>query len=414
MSHLNFGSRPGFLGHAHRLLTPSTYAAVFASTVLMGSLPAAWAQTDAPESGSDHQIETLPLPTLTPDPAPSRPVFAPPSAPGEDIRNLLLEPQRPDFETYRLGPGDSFFVNVQRFPDLSFQATLDLQGNVVVPLHGVANFSGLTLAEAEALIAQLYDQYVVNPNVSTTLVAQRGVEVTVVGEVVRPGYYPLGAPQVSVALLSAGGTTEYADLRKVTVQRRLPSGEVLENVVDLFTPLNEGDAIPDIALQDGDVIFVERLDPSALDEYDRDLVARSTIARPTIRVRVLNYSGTIRGGGASGFAAIELPNGSRFADALTGFGLNPDSARLNQIALVRFDEEAGRAVTTLLNGNDAFRGDPTQNPPLAHNDVIVVERNLISRITFGLNTVTQPFRDVLGFLLFFDQLSESATNLFRP
>jgi hypothetical protein len=38
------------------------------------------------------------------------------------------------FNGYHLGPGDSIFVSVQRYPDLSLQATLDLQGNVDCPL----------------------------------------------------------------------------------------------------------------------------------------------------------------------------------------------------------------------------------------------------------------------------------------
>jgi polysaccharide biosynthesis/export protein len=46
--------------------------------------------------------------------------------------------------------------------------------------------------------------------------------------------------------------------------------------------------------------------------------------------------------------------------------------------------------------------------------VIVIGRNLVGKITYALNVFTQPFRDVLGFLLFFKQLGSSATNLFAP
>jgi polysaccharide export outer membrane protein len=52
---------------------------------------------------------------------------------------------------------------VPRFPELSFQATLDIQGNVIVPLEGAVNFNGLTLDQTEQLINSIYDQYVVNP-----------------------------------------------------------------------------------------------------------------------------------------------------------------------------------------------------------------------------------------------------------
>lgn len=355
---------------------------------------------------------TAPLPPPESLPSPALPPV--PQTPDPFFNNVFGDPT-PNFDTYRLGPGDSFFVSVQQFPDLSFQATLDIQGNVVVPLEGVVSFDGLTLQEAETLITQLYNQYIIDPEVGVTLIAQRGVEVTILGEVVRPGYYPLSAPQISAALLSAGGTTGEADLRSVMIQRRLPDGELLERNIDLFTPLKEGQELPDVALQDGDVIVVAQLDPAVLDEYDRQLVSRSTLARPVITVRFLNYGqGSLGGGTAGTLGAIELPNGSRFADALVRANLNPDTSNLGEVALVRFDEEAGRAVSTTLNGNEAFRGVPSENPPLQENDVIIVNRTLLAKVTYALNTFTQPFRDVLGFLLFFDQLAESADSLFGP
>lgn len=340
-------------------------------------------------------------------PDPSEPTLQqPPSSNRPSVFDAL---QRPDFDAYRLGPGDSFFVSVRRFPDLNFQATLDIQGNVIVPLEGVTPFTGLTLAATTERIRAIYDQYVVNPDVSVTLVAQRGVEVTVLGEIVRPGFYPLGAPQLATALLSAGGTTGQADLRDVSIQRRLPDGRFIESrTIDLFTPLKQGLPLPDVALQDGDVITVGQLDPAILDEYDRDLVSRSTLAQPTITVRVLNYS--INGG----LAAIQLPNGSRFVDLLVQSNVNPDTANLGAVALIRFDEEAGRAIPITLDANNAFRGDPGENPPLQDNDVVIVNRNLAARISYALNTFTQPFRDVLGFLLFFESLGNAAGDLFGP
>lgn len=374
---------------------------------------------------SDFEPHLTPTAELTPDPdytAPlplsnptAVPTLPPPTTANPFLDSLLGRQQPPDFETYRLGPGDSFFVNVRQFPDLSFQATLDIQGNVIVPLQGVTTFNGLTIQETESLISQIYNQYVVDPDVSVTLVAQRGVEVTILGEVVRPGYYPLGAPQISAALLTAGGTTGTADLRSVLVQRRLPDGQLLEQTIDLFTPLKEGQELPDVALQDGDVILVDRLDPAALDDYDRELVSRSTLATPTITIRFLNYGSGNLGGATSGsLAALDLPNGSRFADALVRANLNPDTSNLGEVALIRFDEEAGRAVTTTLDANEAFRGVPSENPPLQANDVIIVNRTVLAKLTYALNTFTQPFRDVLGFLLFFDELANSSESLFGP
>ncbi|MEM8806951.1 MAG: polysaccharide biosynthesis/export family protein [Cyanobacteria bacterium P01_G01_bin.38] len=316
------------------------------------------------------------------------------------------------FDQYRLGPGDSVFVSVQRFPDLSFQATLDLQGEVILPIQGAVPLVGLSLEEAENRIRQVYNQYVVirevaDPgyrgpkDVTLTLVAQRGVEVTILGEVERPGFYPLPEPRVSTALLIAGGARTSADLRELQVQRRLSSGEVISTTVDLFTPIREGQALPDLRLENGDVITIPRLDPATLDGYDRTLVANSTLAQPQITVRILNYAAGGQGGSGT-LGTLNLENGSNFVDAITQMGINPDRARLGSVALFRFDPESGEAVELDLDAKDAFRGDPTQNPPLQDDDVIIVGRNFVSRLSFALDTVTRPFRDVLGFLLFVD------------
>jgi polysaccharide export outer membrane protein len=310
------------------------------------------------------------------------------------------------FDAYRLGPGDSVFVNVLRFPDLNFQPTLDLQGNVIVPLVGSLSLKGLTIEQAEQTIQSALNRYVVNPQVDITLIAQRPVQVTVAGEVVKPGVYPLPAPQLEVAILSAGGTTRLADLRTVRIRRTLANGTVLERDIDLYSPLRDSNSVPEIRLADGDSIIVPSLNADTIDTYDRTLVARSTLSQQQMVIRVLNYAAGAGGGArATGNATINsitLPSGSTFLDAVTNIGPNPERADLGDVALIRFDPVQGRAVTQQLDAKKALLGDMSQNPPLENNDVIVVGRNLIGRITNALNTITQPFRDILGFLFFFD------------
>lgn len=336
------------------------------------------------------------IPTLPPQSGPrfDQPLIRP---------NTVTPTLDPTFEDYHLGPGDAVFVSVQRYPELSFQATLDLQGNVIVPIQGAINLEGLTLQETEGLLRGIYNQYVVIDSardVAVTLVGRRGVEVTILGAVQRPGFYPLADPSVSTALLTAGGATRTSDLRGIQVQRQLrrQGGIVQETVnVDLFTPLKEGAPLPDLRLEDGDVLVVPELDASQLDDYDSFLVARSTLAQPIINVRFLNYAG-----GRGGVGTLNLNNGSSFLDAITVLGVNPDNANLGDVALIRYDPETGRAVTVSLDAKSAILGDITQNPPLQDSDVVVVGRNLIGRLSFALQTITRPFRDVFGFTRFLD------------
>jgi len=312
------------------------------------------------------------------------------------------------FNLYRLGAGDAVGVVVQRFPDLNFQAVIDQDGNITTPLLGKVTLQGLTIDQAQEKVRQGVNRYVIDPIVLLALTNQRPVLVTLTGEISRPGVYPVPAPsRISSALLSAGGATQTADLRSVIVRRTLNDGSTLEEKLDLVSPLKNGTALPDLRLQDGDVVVVSKLEPGADKDYDRGLVARSTLVKPQISVRVLSYA---RGG----LGNVVLPSGSTFLDALTAAAVSPDTSDLRRIALIRFDPIQQKAVSREIDGKKVIMGDLAQNLALEDNDVIVVGRNLVGRVTYALNVFTQPFRDVLGFLLFFRELGNGATNLFGP
>ncbi|MGJ5675154.1 MAG: polysaccharide biosynthesis/export family protein [Nostochopsis sp.] len=365
---------------------------------------------------------------------------------------ISIQVQRP-FGPYRLGPGDVIGVVIERFPDLGFQASVNPEGKIIVPLLGTVSLQNLTLAEAQNKICSLFNTYVIDPIVTLSLVSQRPelnfsvtinlegnvvlpqvgivslkglslaeaqekirllrdritpdqiiavslasprtVQITISGEVLRPGIYPMGSPtpRVADALLLAGGSTMMADLRQVQLRRKLIDGSIITQNIDLYSPVLNGDAAPNMRLQDGDAIVVMRRDLAHDDNYDRNLVARSSLAQPQIRVRVLNYA-------TGGIVTQTLPNGSNFVDVLSG--VNPNFTNVRDIALVRFDPERGKAITQRLNGKKALAGDATQNVPLQDNDVIVIGRNLIGKITNLISTITQPFFSFQNFLNFFD------------
>ncbi|MEP0918382.1 polysaccharide export protein [Leptolyngbya sp. DQ-M1] len=331
-----------------------------------------------------------------------------PSVPNVQAPNAQapVVPPVKTFSLYRLGAGDTVSVQVQRFTDLNFQATIDQEGNITAPLLGKVPLQGLTIAQAQERIREGVNRFVINPVVFVALTNQRPVLVTVTGEIARPGLYTLTLPRASAALLLAGGATGQADLRSVQVKRLLSDGSVLEEKLDLVTPLQDGAALPDLKLQDGDVVVIPKL--AEQDQtYDRTLMARSTLAKPQINIRLLSYAN-------NGLGTLTLPNGSTFLDALTAARPGPDTANLRRVALIRFDPVQKKAVTREIDARSILSGNMAQNVALEDNDVIVLGRNLVGRITYALNTFTQPFRDVLGFLLFFRELRNGADTLFGP
>lgn len=314
----------------------------------------------------------------------------------------------PQFRPYRLGPGDVLAISVPRFPELSVQAAVGPEGNIILPLVGNLSVRGLTIEEVTEKIRSAYNQFVIDPVVTVGLAAQRPVQISVTGEVARPGLYGLSVlPRVSTALLTAGGSTTQADLRQVLIRRFLVDGSFIEQKVDLFTPLAAGEPMPELRLEDGDAVIVPKLQVGTDQNYNRQLVASSNLTQPTINIRVLSYPNQSVGN-------LAVPSGSNFLDAFTASGVSLQGTDLDSVAVIRFDPERGRAIVRELNARRALFGDASQNIMLQDNDVIVIGRNLVGRITYALNIFTQPFRDILGFLLFFQELSNSAINLFLP
>lgn len=442
------------------LCVASLQVVVYAATI---ASDAAFAQNNPQTAPSLIQSPATGGSPLQPAPPPSSVEFTPIDindgnspqfsryylGPG-DVINIAV--QRPP-GAYILGPGDAVSVSVLRFPDLSFSAQINPEGNIVVPLLGTVRLQNLSLSQAQEKIRVAYNRFVVNPEVvlalaavrpeqafqvqvntegniavpqlgtisvqgltleeaqekirvglskilvqpvvTVSISAPRPVQITVSGEVFRPGIYPVGSsvPRITDAVLIAGGSTMMADLRQVQVRRRLVDGTVISQNINLYASIQNGGSVPNLRLQDGDSIVIPRREVGTDDGYDRNLVARSSLAVPQIRIRILNYAG-------GGLVTQALPNGSNFVDAISG--INPDNANLSDIALVRFDSERGKAVTQRLDAKRALSGDATQNVPLQDNDVIVVGRNLLGKITNVLSTITRPFFDIQSFIRFFE------------
>ena len=161
---------------------------------------------------------------------------------------------------YRLALGDTIRISVFQSPDLSLEARITEAGVISYPLLGSVNLSGLTVAEAEQRIANglRTGNFVKQPQVSITVVQARGNQVSVLGQVGRPGRYPLetGEVRLSDILATAGGVAPTGSEVIVVVGTR--NGQAFRSEVDLPTVFGANRRNADLLLQNGDVIWVER------------------------------------------------------------------------------------------------------------------------------------------------------------
>ncbi len=212
-------------------------------------------------------------------------------------------------QSYRLDIGDQITVSVPDFPEFNSSSPVDPDGNFLVPILGRIPVLGLTLDEVQTKIRlELGRKYLrEEPEVIAFLTGPRPVQLTILGEVQRPGFYSV-APNTPLAqvLLAAGGGTPRADLRSIVVRRVLVDGTVLEEKLDLYTPLIKGERLPDLRLQGGDAVIVSKLEVGQETGYNGTLVARTTLAQQNITIRVL--APLVPSGIA--LRNVSIPNGS--------------------------------------------------------------------------------------------------------
>ncbi len=132
-------------------------------------------------------------------------------------REDLTVPARP----YAIGPADQITIDVFGIPDLSRTVTVDLAGEIALPLVGPLKVSGMSSNELTTLITQRLRANVRNPQVTVNIATAANQSFTVDGAVISPGVYPvLGRMSLMRAIARAQGTTEFTKEDHVVVFRR--------------------------------------------------------------------------------------------------------------------------------------------------------------------------------------------------
>ena len=94
---------------------------------------------------------------------------------------------------YQIGSGDNIRVTVFQNPDLTLETRVTENGTISYPLIGSVRIGGLTISAAAAVIAKALkdSNFIQEPQVNISLLANRGNQVSVLGAVNKPGRFPL-------------------------------------------------------------------------------------------------------------------------------------------------------------------------------------------------------------------------------
>ena len=161
---------------------------------------------------------------------------------------------------YRLGPGDVVRITVYQSPDLSLETRISETGIISYPLLGSVRLGGLGVTQAERAIADglRSGNFLKQPQVSLLVVQVRGSQVSVLGQVNRPGRFPIETADMRLTdlLATAGGVAPTGADTITLVGTR--NGQPFRKELDLPSIVRSERRAEDVVMQNGDVVYVER------------------------------------------------------------------------------------------------------------------------------------------------------------
>ncbi len=162
---------------------------------------------------------------------------------------------------YVLGAGDTIRISVYQNPDLTLETRVNDGGSISYPLLGDVKLGGLSVSAAEKKLASgLRDgNFLKQPQVSILVMQVRANQVSVLGQVNRPGRYPLeaGTTRLSEVLAQAGGIIAVAGSDIVVVSGKR-DGKAFRKEIDFPQVFAASGTVDDFPLENGDAIWVDR------------------------------------------------------------------------------------------------------------------------------------------------------------
>jgi len=159
-------------------------------------------------------------------------------------------------ESYIIGQGDMLEVFVWRNQELSRQVVVRPDGKISLPLVQDVQAEALTAFQLRDQITRRLKQYVQNPTVTVIVSQINSYRISVLGKVASPGVYAINLKTTLLEAISmAGGLTEWAKKRKMTVIRN-EGGKKQKFVINYKKIISGKDPSQNIVLQRGDTIIV--------------------------------------------------------------------------------------------------------------------------------------------------------------
>lgn len=186
-------------------------------------------------------------------------------------------------KSYTLGNEDILQITVRNQAEFSGQFVIGPDGKIQYTFVGDIEAAGLTKDQLKQGLIKELNRFVKVPEVSISITAYNSKNIYVLGEVTRPGQYPMKGDSISLrdAIIAAGLHTRDAALRRVYIIK-IEEEKVTSKKVDLFALLYKGMMKYNLNLAPGDIVVVPSTVPSEINR------ALNTLLQPVFNAAAVD------------------------------------------------------------------------------------------------------------------------------
>ncbi len=222
---------------------------------------------------------------------------------------LDMVPVPPD---YVIGPGDELRVRVWGQVNFSADVRVDRSGEIYLPQIGQVHVAGMPFSAVDGHLRSAVSRVYRNFDLTADVGQIRAIQVYLAGAARRPGVYTVSSLSTLVdALFASGGPSASGSFRHIILRRA--GADVTD--FDLYSLLAHGDKSKDVALQNGDVLFIPPAGPQ--------VAVTGSVRTPAI---------------------YELRTGETLGDAITDAGGGSVVASHARVSIERIDEHRDRST----------------------------------------------------------------------
>jgi polysaccharide export outer membrane protein len=160
-------------------------------------------------------------------------------------------------ENYVIGNDDLLAISVWKEAELTKSVPVRSDGKISLPLVGEIQATGRTPLQLENEITDRLKNYITTPEVTVIVEKVNSRKYNVLGEVAKPGSYPLTtSTTIMDAIAAAGGFRDFAKKSGVYVLRKSPDGKEAHLKFNYKDFIKGKDSTQNIKLEPNDTIIV--------------------------------------------------------------------------------------------------------------------------------------------------------------